>query len=312
MVLYDTIKDMNDYKFSKPELQPADEGVNLDTEWGKDYHLDHAEWSNEALLSMKDEKKRKPEMEKDATKRANMIINELYLGIDGKCKKMVFEIGSVFNSNDVRIELPNNVDKKNEEYSPDFLVSNCLRFNRDSIESICRSVSNGIFDVLGLTEDKRPFLNLVESTNGRVPENKKDNDIGSEIRILGNFLRPRRNFHNVNPAAEKNGIIRINLPSFGNYPDIRKILAILVHECFHVYQFNCEREVMPITTARDMDMAVIYRYGHEQYISYKNDFAGYYNQGYESSARIFSTRLRKVIDMIIMEMIKIRLERIHE
>ena len=61
---------------------------------------------------------------------------------------------------------------------------------------------------------------------------------------------------------------------------------------------------MPIKTVRDRAMMAAYSYGHNQYISSKNDYEGYYEQGYESSARSFSAQLTRATDIVITEAIK--------
>ena len=118
--------------------------------------------------------------------------------------------------------------------------------------------------------------------------------------LVGSFFATRK--------VEKNGIIKINLPNFDDEPDIRDILATLQHECFHAYQFNCRRGTMPIETVRNRAMMAAYSYGHNQYISSKNDYESYYEQGYESSARSFSAQLARATDIIITEAIKQAME----
>ena len=304
MILYDIIKDMNDYEFGKPELQPTDEGVNLDTEWTEDYHLDHAEEISELLSSMKTEKIRKPEMEKDATLKASRIHEEVVFHKGEKYQKMISRIISVLKSGGATAEIPDNVNLKNKECPFDYLISKCLRFDYDSKKAVCQAVSDGIFDIMNLEEDERPVLMLVASINGRVSKYGESTSTNDDKGILGHFKEPNGRFHHVDPQAEKNGIIRINLPNFDDEPDIRDILATLEHECFHAYQFNCRRGTMPIETVRDRAMMAAYSYSHNQYISSKNDYEGYYEQGYESSARSFSAQLTRATDIVITEAIK--------
>ncbi len=298
---------MNDYEFGKHELRPTDESVDLDAEWTEDYHLDHAEEIGELLLSMEAEEIRRPEMEKDATLMARRIHEEVVFHKGEKYQKMISRIISVLKSDGVTAEIPDNVNLKNKEYPFDYLISKCLRFDYDSKEAICQAVSDGIFDIMNLEEDKRPVLMLVACINGRVSKYGKSTYINDD-RALGHFKYPKWGFHHVDPQAEKNGIIKINLPNFNSEPDIRDILATLEHECFHAYQFNCRRGTIPIVTVRDRAMMAAYSYGRNQYISSKNDYEGYCEQGYESSARSFSAQLTRATDIVITEAIKQAME----
>lgn len=295
---------MNNHEFGKHEMQPIGECVDLDAEWTEDYHLDHAEDISELLLTMEDEAKRKPEMEKDATLMANKVHEEVFFRKGEKYQEMVSRISSVLNGGGVTVEIPDNVNLKDKEYLFDYLISKCLRFDYDSKEAICQAVSDGIFDIMNLEKDKRPVLMLVVSINGRVSKYGKSTSINDDKSTLGYFREPDGRFHHVNPQAEKNGIIRINLPNFNDKPDIRVILATLEHECFHAYQFNRRREAMPIVTVRDRVMMAAYSYGRNQYISSKNDFEGYYEQGYESSARRFSAQLTRATDILVTEAVR--------
>ena len=295
---------MNDYEFGKHELRPTDESADLDAEWTEDYHLDHAEEISELLLSMETEEIRKPEMEKDATLKASRIHEEVVFHKGEKYQKMVSRISSVFDDGGVTVEIPDNVNLKDKEYPFDYLISKCLRFDYDSKEAICQAVSDGIFDIMNLEEDERPVLMLVASINGRVSKYGRSTSIDDDKGILGCFREPNGRFRHVDPRAEKNGIIRINLPNFDDEPDIRDILATLQHECFHAYQFNCRRGTMPIKTVRDLAMTAAYSYGNIQYISSENDYEVYYEQGYESSARSFSAQLTRATDIVITEAIK--------
>ena len=295
---------MNDYEFGKHELQPTDESVDLDAEWTEDYHLDHAEEISELLSSMKTEKIRKPEMEKDATLKSNRIHEEVVFNKGEKYQKMVSRISSVLKGDGATAEIPDNVNLKDKEYPFDYLISKCLRLDYDSKKAVCQAVSDGIFDIMNLEEGERPVLMLVASINGRVSKYGKSTSTNDDKGILGHFREPDGRFHHVDPQAEKNGIIKINLPNFDDEPDIRDILATLQHECFHAYQFNCRRGTMPIETVRNRAMMAAYSYGHNQYISSKNDYESYYEQGYESSARSFSAQLARATDIIITEAIK--------
>ena len=295
---------MNDYEFGKHELQPTDESVDLDAEWTEDYHLDHAEEISELLSSMKTEKIRKPEMEKDATLKSNRIHEEVVFNKGEKYQKMVSRISFVLKGDGATVEIPDNVNLKDKEYPFDYLISKCLRLDYDSKKAVCQAVSDGIFDIMNLEEGERPVLMLVASINGRVSKYGKSTSANDDKGILGHFREPDGRFHHVDPQAEKNGIIKINLPNFDDEPDIRDILATLQHECFHAYQFNCRRGTMPIETVRDRAMMAAYSYGHNQYISSKNDYESYYEQGYESSARSFSAQLARATDIIITEAIK--------
>lgn len=295
---------MNGYEFGKHELRPTDESVDLDTEWTEDYHLDHAEEIFELLSSMKTEKIRKPEMEKDATLKASRIHEEVVFYKGEKYQKMISRISSVLKGDGATAEIPDNVNLKDKEYPFDYLISKCLRLDHDSKKIVCQAVSDGIFDIMNLEEDERPVLMLVASINGRVSKYGESTSTNDDKGILGYFKEPDGRFHHVDPRAEKNGIIRINLPNFDDEPDIRDILATLQHECFHAYQFNCRRGTMPIETVRDRAMMTAYSYGHNQYISSKNDYEGYYEQGYESSARSFSAQLTRATDIVITEAIK--------
>lgn len=304
VVFYDIIKDMNDYEFGKHELRPTDESVDLDMEWTEDYHLDHAAEITELLLSMEAEEIRRPEMEKDATLKANRIHKEVVFNKGEKYQKMISRISSVLNGDGVTVEIPDNINLKDKEYPFDYLISNCLRFNYDSKKAICQAVSDGIFDIMNLEEDERPVLMLVKSINGRVSKNEKSTGANDNKGELGHFREPDGRFHHVDPQAKKNGIVRINLPNFDDEPDIRDILVTLQHECFHAYQFNCRRGTMPIETVRDRVMTAAYIYGYNQYISPKNDYEGYYEQGYESSARSFSAQLTRATDVLVIEAIR--------
>ena len=299
---------MNDYEFGKHELRPTDESVDLDTEWTEDYHLDHAEEISELLSSMKTEKIRKPEMKKDATLKASRIHEEVVFHKGEKYQKMISRIISVLKGGGVTAEIPDNVNLKDKEYPFEYLISKCLRFDYDSKKAVCQAVSDGIFDIMNLEEDERPVLMLVACINGRVSKYGESTGANNNKGELGHFREPDGRFHHVDPQAEKNGIIRINLPNFDNEPDIRDILATLQHECFHAYQFNCRRGTMPIETVRDRAMMAAYSYGHNQYISSKNDYEGYYEQGYESSARSFSAQLTRATDIVITEAIKQAME----
>ena len=304
-MLHDMIKDMNDYEFGKHELRPTDESVDLDAEWTEDYHLDHVEEISELILSMRAEKIRKPEMEKDATLKASKIHEEVVFYKGEKYQKMVSRISYVFDDGGAAVEIPYNVNlKKDKKYPFDYLISECLRFDYDGKEAVCQAVSDGIFDILNLEEDKRPVLMLVASINGRVSKYEKSTSIDDDKGTLGYFREPNGRFRHVDPRAEKNGIIGINLPNFDDEPDIRDILATLQHECFHAYQFNCRRGTMPIKTVRDLAMTAAYSYGNIQYISSENDYEGYHEQGYESSARRFSAQLTRATDIVITEAIK--------
>ena len=305
-MLHDMIKDMNDYEFSKHELRPTDESVDLDAEWTEDYYLDldHAEEIYELLSSMKAEKIRKPEMEKDATLKASRIHEEVVFYKGEKYQKMVSRISSVFDDGGAAVEIPYDVNLKDKKYPFDYLISKCLRFDYDGKEAVCQAVSDGIFDIMNLEEDERPVLMLVASINGRVSKYGKSTSIDDDKGTLGYFREPNGRFRHVGSRAEKNGIIGINLPNFDDEPDIRDILATLQHECFHAYQFNCRRGTMPIKTVRDRAMMAAYSYGYNQYISSKNDYEGYYEQGCESSARSFSARLTRATDIVITEAIK--------
>ena len=307
-MLHDMIKDMNDYEFGKHELRPTDESVDLDVEWTEDYHLDHAEEIFELLSSMKTEKIRKPEMEKDATLKSNRIHEEVVFNKGEKYQKMVSRISSVLKGDGATAEIPDNVNLKDKEYPFDYLISKCLRLDYDSKKAVCQAVSDGIFDIMNLEEGERPVLMLVASINGRVSKYGKSTSTNDDKGILGHFREPDGRFHHVDPQAEKNGIIKINLPNFDDEPDIRDILATLQHECFHAYQFNCRRGTMPIETVRNRAMMAAYSYGHNQYISSKNDYESYYEQGYESSARSFSAQLARATDIIITEAIKQAME----
>ena len=295
---------MNDYEFGKHELRPTDESVDLDVEWTEDYHLDHAEEISELLSSMKTEKIRKPEMEKDATLKSNRIHEEVVFNKGEKYQKMVSRISFVLKGDGATVEIPDNVNLKDKEYPFDYLISKCLRLDYDSKKAVCQAVSDGIFDIMNLEEGERPVLMLVASINGRVSKYGKSTSTNDDKGILGHFREPDGRFHHVDPQAEKNGIIKINLPNFDDEPDIRDILATLQHECFHAYQFNCRRGTMPIETVRDRAMMAAYSYGHNQYISSKNDYESYYEQGYESSARSFSAQLARATDIVITEAIK--------
>ena len=299
---------MNDYEFGKHELRPTDESVDLDVEWTEDYHLDHAEEIFELLSSMKTEKIRKPEMEKDATLKSNRIHEEVVFNKSEKYQKMVSRISSVLKGDGATAEIPDNVNLKDKEYPFDYLISKCLRLDYDSKKAVCQAVSDGIFDIMNLEEGERPVLMLVASINGRVSKYGKSTSTNDDKGILGHFREPDGRFHHVDPQAEKNGIIKINLPNFDDEPDIRDILATLQHECFHAYQFNCRRGTMPIETVRNRAMMAAYSYGHNQYISSKNDYESYYEQGYESSARSFSAQLARATDIIITEAIKQAME----
>ena len=299
---------MNDYEFGKHELRPTDESVDLDMEWTEDYHLDHAEEIFELLSSMKTEKIRKPEMEKDATLKSNRIHEEVVFNKGEKYQKMVSRISSVLKGDGATAEIPDNVNLKDKEYPFDYLISKCLRLDYDSKKAVCQAVSDGIFDIMNLEEGERPVLMLVASINGRVSKYGKSTSTNDDKGILGHFREPDGRFHHVDPQAEKNGIIKINLPNFDDEPDIRDILATLQHECFHAYQFNCRRGTMPIETVRNRAMMAAYSYGHNQYISSKNDYESYYEQGYESSARSFSAQLARATDIIITEAIKQAME----
>ena len=299
---------MNDYEFGKHELRPTDESVDLDVEWTEDYHLDHAEEIFELLSSMKTEKIRKPEMEKDATLKSNRIHEEVVFNKGEKYQKMVSRISSVLKGDGATAEIPDNVNLKDKEYPFDYLISKCLRLDYDSKKAVCQAVSDGIFDIMNLEEGERPVLMLVASINGRVSKYGKSTSTNDDKGILGHFREPDGRFHHVDPQAEKNGIIKINLPNFDDEPDIRDILATLQHECFHAYQFNCRRGTMPIETVRNRAMMAAYSYGHNQYISSKNDYESYYEQGYESSARSFSAQLARATDIIITEAIKQAME----
>ena len=307
-MLHDMIKDMNDYEFGKHELRPTDESVDLDVEWTEDYHLDHVEEISELLSSMKTEKIRKPEMEKDATLKSNRIHEEVVFNKGEKYQKMVSRISSVLKGDGATAEIPDNVNLKDKEYPFDYLISKCLRLDYDSKKAVCQAVSDGIFDIMNLEEGERPVLMLVASINGRVSKYGKSTSTNDDKGILGHFREPDGRFHHVDPQAEKNGIIKINLPNFDDEPDIRDILATLQHECFHAYQFNCRRGTMPIETVRNRAMMAAYSYGHNQYISSKNDYESYYEQGYESSARSFSAQLARATDIIITEAIKQAME----
>lgn len=295
---------MNNHEFGKHEMQQIGECVDLDTEWTEDYHLDHAEDISELLLSMEAEETRKPEMEKDATLKANRIHEEVVFHKGEKYQKMMSRISSALKDDGVTAEIPDNVNLKDLKYPFDYLISKCLQFDYASKEAVCQAVSDGIFDIMNLEEDKRPVLMLVACINGRVSKYGESASV-NDNRALGEFKEPSSGrFRHVNPRAEENGIIRINLPNFNDKPDIRDILATLEHECFHAYQFNCRRGTIPIETVRDRAMMAAYSYGHDQYIDSKNDFEGYYGQGYESSARSFSAQLTRATDIVVTEAIK--------
>ncbi len=291
---------MNNYESGRHDLKAMGESIDLSAELTEDYHLDHAVEINELLLSMEDEVKRKPEMEKDAALKADKIHEEIIFHKGEQYKKMVSDVRSALEGGGVSVIIPDNVKRINYDY----LISRCLRFDCYSKEAVCKSVSDGIFDILGLEEEKRPVLMLMAHINGRVSKYGKSGSINDDRTTLGCFEEPNNRSLHMNPQAEKNGVIRINLPNFDDEPDIRDVLATLEHECFHVYQFNYRRGMMPITTVGDRAMMAAYSYGHDQYIDSKNDPEGYYGQGYESSARIFSAQLTRATDVIVTEAIK--------
>ena len=294
---------MNNYESHSDNAERWSEGLDFDAEWTEDYQLEHAEEITDVLLSMEDEERRRPEMEHDATLRANRIHEEIVFNKGERYQKMVGDISEVLDSDGVSLDIADNVDLKKMEYPFDYLLSKCMRFDFESKEAICQAVMDGIFDELKLAEEKRPVLMLVVSINGRVSKHGNSTSDRDNKGELGHFKEPGAQFRHVDPRAKENGIVRINLPNFDDNPDIRKILATLEHECFHAYQFNCRRNNMPLNTVRDRVMQAAYTAGHNQYISSKNDYGGYYSQGYESSAREFSTQLMRATDILMTEAI---------
>ncbi len=297
---------------------------DLNVGYTEEYHLDHADELKSVLLSMEHEAERKPMMEEDAIQKAKTITSEIK---SEKCQRIIRKISSVLNSSGVTVEAPDDIGSIRKDFVPDYLINeNCLRLNYDSKAAICRAVSDGIFDILGLEEDRRPALIFDESYNieESISEDEKyelgifkepgvqlsikRNDATLRISFLGFDNDSEFDDARLDPLAKKNGFIRINLSNFGEKTDIRMILSTLEHECFHAYQFNCSRGVMPIKTVRDKIMTAAYSYAKNQYISAKNDFEGYYNQGYESSAREFSEGLDLFTDEIVRRALKQSLE----
>lgn len=274
---------MKNYEFGKYNSEPTKEIVDLDAKYDPIYFLGHHEKMVEILSSFENEERRRSEMEKDASLKADKIHEEIVFYKGVVFQKMVHTISSVLNDGGVTTEVPDNVNIIDKEDLLDYLISECMRFDYKSIDTICQAVSDGLFDSLGLRDNKRPALILIDGKSG-VPED-----------MLGCFDEV---------AGYENGIIRIYLSNFDNRSDIRKVLATLEHECFHVYQFNCRRGMMPIETMRDRVIMAAYGYGIDQYISSENDFEGYYDQGYESSARIFSNQLTQATNTMIKEAIK--------
>ena len=295
---------MSRCELKEHDLQPDNSAIDLNAKFTEDYHLDHATELSEALLSMKDEEKRRAEMENDAFLKASMFHEEIFFRRSERYKKIVSEVTSVLDGSGVYIELPDNVNLKNVEHPFDYLISKCLRFDHDSKVAICQTVSDGIFDTLGIKEDKRPALTLMAVYNGRSSKYGRSTRVNDDRATLGTFVRPKWAIPLEDTQAEKNGSIEIILPNFPDGPDIRDILSAVEHECFHAYQYNHAKGNTPIETVRDRVMRAAYSYGEEQYINGKNDYEGYWTQGYESSARRFASLLEPATDIIITDAIK--------
>lgn len=288
---------MNSPEFGKYDLQPNDEELDLDAEYTDDYHIEHATEISEMLLSMKDEATRKPEMEKDATSKAGKIHEEIIFHKGKKYQKMLSGLKSILESDDVTIENPKKFDLCDKKIPIDWFILYYTKFSHISEEAICRVVSDGIFDILGLAEDKRPPLKLIEIINKREPESTSAN---KDTKALAYFHDPESRRNRI--PAEKGDIV-INLPNFNGEPSILDIMATLEHECFHVYQFNRRHGNVPMETVRDRIMMSAYHNGRDQYIDGNNDFEGYYEQGYESSARVFADQLTHATEELFREAI---------
>ncbi len=278
---------MNSHEFGKHDLQPTSESVDLDAEWTEDYHLDHAVEISELLLSMEDEAERRPEMEKDATSKANEIHEEIIFRKGKKYRKMISDIKSILGGDGVIIEKADKFDLSDRKFPIDWFLLCHSKFDYDSEVSICQVISDGIFDILGLAEDKRPTLKLNKAIDERGSEDIKADKY---ITYLGYFKDPEDRRHTA-PFVQENGTIEINLFNFGSETSILHVLETLEHECFHAYQFNCRRGKVPMQTVRDRVVRAAYSYGNAQYIDPENDYEGYYRQGYESSARVFANQL---------------------
>lgn len=315
---------MRNYEAGSYDSESIKGCFDLNAGYTEEYNLDHADELKNVLLSMEHEAERKPMMEEDAIQKAKIITSEIK---SEKCQRTIRKISSLLNSSGVTIEAPDDISSIRKDFVPDYLINeNCLRLNYDSRAAICRAVSDGIFDILGLEEDKRPALMFDKSYNieESSPEDEKNelgifkepglrlsikrNDDTLRISFLGFDNDSEFDDARLDPLAKKNGFIRINLSNFDEKTDIRMILSTLEHECFHAYQFNCSRGVMPIKTVRDKIVTAAYSYAKNQYISAKNDFEGYCDQGYESSAREFSKGLFFFTDQIIRRALKQSLE----
>lgn len=288
-------------EFVRAEIDDAENKVDLESEWNEDYHLEHATELSELLRSMENESVRKPEMEKDAVLKANKIHEEVMLRKGDSYQKTVEGIASLLNDGGVSLEIPNNVIASGRAITFDYLMSKCLNFDYRAQTTICELIQDGIFDVLGLEKEKRPELTLLTPVKHALVENNS---------ALGHFNGPKdEGFYGENLLSGGNGRIRINLFNFGDRPDIRNILETLEHECFHAYQFNSARGNLPTRTVRDRVMMAAYIHGRRQYISSKNDFEGYYDQGYESSARRFANQLRRATETVMVDAMKQAMEK---
>ena len=293
---------MNSFEFGKPDLEST-------TEYDGDYSTNE---SGATLSFMEHEAERKLAMEEDAVEKAKRIESGVWQNSE-IYQRMIYGISSTFDSDKTTIDTSDDIDSVRRDFLPDYLINeNCLRLNYDGMVAICQAVSDGIFDFLGLDEDKRPALILDENNSGEAEgELGTFKEPGAQLQTEKNGAPFRINFSDfiddsgfddarVEHLAKKNGFIKIYLSSFGKKPDVRAVLSTLEHECFHAYQFNCRRGTMPIGGT----MMAAYHYGYDQYINAENDFEGYYDQGYESSARKFSEKLVFATDRIIRVALK--------
>lgn len=274
-----------------------EEELDFDAKLTDEYWSNFAVEINTALLSMKDEEVRKPEMEIDAERKACKIHEQVFYSHGESYQKMIRRICSTLDGKDVTLNLPENSNWEEMEYPFEYLARH-LTFELGAKESICQAVSDGIFDILGLDEDKRPPLRLVTTYKGRRSKNDQSTSESDDKILLGHYAHPSK------ANGKQNGSISIILPNFEDNAAIYDILDTLEHECFHAYQYNCQRGNMPLETVRDRVMMAAYIDGSEEYINYKNDFAGYYKQGYESSARRFSEYLSRANEELITNAIK--------
>ena len=247
----------------------------------------------ELLKTLEDEEVRRPIMIKDANEKASKIHEEIIFHHGGHYDKLIGAIATVF---------------ANQPRHPrDSLGHICLQYSGQV--AICQAFQDLIFDTIGLDQAKRPSLNLIEKnhfdrTSINTKRQEQDIDLTPGRLRHSEQIRAEGTYRD-NPQAEANGVIEIYLYNFNENPDIRDILRVLEHECFHAYQFSLIRKNLQLKTKWDEVRAAAYCYGakqlkHASEIGWKT----YNEQGFERSAKEFTDNLTRATEVALQDGLK--------